>query len=222
MEVVQAPESTDHEATVPQERFGHRAMLMAAAVGFAVGVVITLAASPLLSALSSNKHKHTALPTPVAMTQQQVQQQVHQLTDSALSFYYLGKHRVQSVSVVPDVEQAPPLLQQPVIYDARIQFGLNPNPAGTKFQIGGAESDCFLVLKALYSHNLPLNDIDLLGTFTFPNRRSMQVVLHAGSNPYVESKFAPWKSLPRTKTLKVWEALAPHWISRKFQQYVPK
>jgi hypothetical protein len=204
--------------------FGHRAMLASAGVGFAIGVVLTLAASPLLSAISSHKHRNAApISTPVPLSLAQVQARVGQLTDSALSFAYNGKHRVESITLVPDVEIRAPVFQQPrsPLYDAKIQFGLNPNLASTSIQIGGAETDCFMILKALYSHNLPLNDIELLGTFQFPSEKHRVAALRAASDPFVQSKFA-WKSLSRSDTKKVWLNLTPHWISRAFRQYVPK
>ena len=225
MKSLESESVSSNANAAPTELFGHRAMLASAGVGFAIGVVLALAAAPLLSAISSHKPKGAApIPTPVPLSLAQIRTRVSQLTDSALGFFATnGKHRVEIVTLVPDVEIRPPIFQpEPPIFDAKIQFGLEPNAVSTSIQIGGAETDCFLILKALYAHNLPLNDIELVGTFQFPSGKYPVVTLRAGSDPFVESKFASWKSLSRNNTKKVWLELTPHWISRTFKQYVPK
>lgn len=159
------------------------------------------------------------MPTAVVLPAAQIKSMIRKLSDEALSFSYTGKQRVQLVSLVSDVDEEG-YAQGPRLYDARIEFALNPNPAGSRFQVGGAESDCFLVLKALYSHDLPLQYVELIGTFHSSGGRVHG--LRAGSSPFVESKFAPWKSLARTETKDVWTYLTPHWISRAFKRYALK
>ena len=204
--------------------FGHRAMLVAAGTGFAIGVVVTLAFSPLWSAVSSHHNASgTVAPTPIPLSRSQVLARTTQLANAALGMYYsTGKQRLQNVTIIPDTGGNPNVGELPVAYDAQITFLLNPNAAGTKYQVGGAESDTFLVLKGLYAHGLPLNDISLTGIFQFPKQKHASVALRAGSTSVIESKFASWKSLSRSDYKRVWAALRPHWMSPAFQVYVPK
>src|SRR5581483_5724864 len=196
------------ESSRTDERFSHRAMLGAVVSGFTIGVIITLAAYPLLTNHSKKSgNGQSPLPTPVVMSAAQVRTNIRDLSDQALVLSPLGKHRLLSVSLVADVDQSQ-YLQGPRMYDARIRFTLNPNPVSSHIQVGSAESDCFLLLKNLYSHDLPLQNIELIGTF--PHEGRLATGLRAGSGLFVESKFAPWKSLSRTETKAVWTNLSPH------------
>jgi len=198
-------------------------MLVSAGVGFAIGVLVTAAFAPLMNAVSHHKPgTPTAGPTPVALTEGQLQAKVTQLADSALLGYAAsGQHRVERVALTPGYQPGRPPIGEATLYNVALTFGLNSNEISPTIQTLGVKIDCFLVLKALYTHDLPLNNVELFGTFRFPHRAHNSTVMVAGSSLYVESRFS-WKSIsPPSDTKRVWANLSPNWIAKRFQQYVP-
>lgn len=212
----------------PEPRFGPRAMLVSALVGFAIGVLLTVAFSPLLSLAHHHNAAHFITPTPLPLSRNEVLVRTRQLADQALSYEFNGKpHRLLAVSLSPAIRINPGRFPLPTgmtfVYNAVLTFVLNPNFVGVHFQILGAENDCLLFLKELYTHQLPLNDIELNGIFQFPGARNASVVMRAGSNSAIESKLAPWKSVsPQNNLQRVWNSLRPHFISERYRHYVPR
>lgn len=197
-------------------------MLTSAGVGFGIGVLLTVAALPVFTVASPTRHHATPVVTltPVAMSRAQVRARIRQLADGVLQLTALAKHRLESVTViaVPSLRShAPAPLPA---YDVRITFMVNPSLFGTRFQVGSAESDCVLVLKALYTHDLPLRDIRLIGMVQFPNKPHQTRVLLAVSNPLVQSNLSPWKSLGQGDARRVWQSLQRHWLSKRYATYV--
>jgi hypothetical protein len=207
-----------HEAA-----FGHRAILTAAAVGFGIGVILTLAISPLISTLSHNKTAgNKILPTPIPLSRSHVLATTTQLASNALGkVAQTGGPRLESVTLTPDSQINLSQPSEPVAYDAAITYRMESNAAGGPSQVGGAKADCFLLLRSLYTHNLPLNRIQLIGTWQFSKHGNSTVVMRAGSDPLIESHFAPWQSAARSQYKGLWHALKPHWIANSFQSYPP-
>jgi len=213
------------EAEPPLVRpsFGPRAMLLSAAAGCAIGVTVTLAFAPL-----AMNHHGRSTPTPgatatsivPALAEGIVRSKTHQLADAALGLSGVGKHRLERVEITPATGPSP-FHTSPIVWDETIVFRPNPNPFGTTIQVDSAKADCFLILKALYTHNLPLGRITLIGRFRFPDARHEVTVLRAVSTGKVESALAPWKGLGRSAEKRVWVALDSHWMSRAFRRYIP-
>jgi hypothetical protein len=214
---------TQGTAAPNEPRFSHRAVLLSAGIGFIIGVVITTAFLPVLTASRSSKHGNAAKPTPIPYSAAQVQQQVTSLTNTALGKYggsgkSAGKNRLQKVAIHPVLPGRYPGRTNGLLFDVAIHFLVQPNPF-TKLQVGGAQTDCFLVLQSLYAHDLPLENVDLYGGFQFPSGRRPATVLHAGSDQSIEYQLGPWGSLPRTDSSMVWSHLRPNWIATRFATF---
>lgn len=194
-------------------------MLVSAAVGFGIGVLLTLAFAPLAIDHTSHKKHPIRTGTPVTLNRSALEQRVRSLVDSALGLSPLsGRHRLISVTVFPATPAHPTPGGLPVQYDATMTFNLNPNPF-SQFDTKSARSDAFQVLKTLYGHGLPFASVRLTGKFQFPDSRHPTVVMRAGSDPNVEANYAPWQKLPRSAEPHVWASLQPHWISPRFAAY---
>ncbi len=200
------------------EPFSVYAMLAAAVVGGLIGVVMALAFAPLVISGEAKIDTLSRTPGPTASPTSNtsagaVRVAIERLSRTALGYTTSGQQRVTGVAVSPITFSNG---DSSVLYDATITFTLNPNPFGSSFRIRSAQEDVFLVLKALYSHDLPLSDVSFRGMFDFPKSRRPKPVLIAGSNLTVESKFAPWNKAARSLEKRVWSALRPHWISSRF------
>lgn len=203
-------------------RFGPRAMLTSAGIGFVIGIVVTLAFAPLAlhTPATSATNTHERLPTPVALSEGKLHADIVRLANQVLVVSNLGHPRVEQVGVV----RAPRSPGQPTpdavqLYNASITFQLNPNPFGPSAQVRSAKADCFLLIKALYTHALPISAISLTGTFRFPNQNHAVPALRAGIDGRTAAALTPWSKLGRGDESRVWQLLRPHWISQRFQRY---
>jgi hypothetical protein len=203
------------------EPFSVYAVLAAAVVGGLIGVVMALAFAPLVISGEAriDNLSRTPGPTPAptpSTSAAAVRVAVTRLARAALGYTTSGQQRVTGVAVSPMTLSVG---AQTVLYNTTITFALNPNPFGPGSNVGSAREDVFLILKALYSHSLPLNRVSLRGTFQFPKTTRSRLVLVAGSNLAVEGTFTPWNKAPRSLEKKVWAALRPHWISPVFVNF---
>ena len=210
-------------------RFGHRAVLISGGVGFLLGILVAAAFVPMLKGTTAHGGRVT-IPTPVPYSIGQIRAEVLSLSDAVLGRFSpidggsgpkAGQHRLLSVTVNPALPFRYPGVAHALLYNLRIRFLLNPNVFGGRIQTGEAESDCFLLLQSLYSHDLPIQTIDLYGLFQFPGRTHEQTVLHAGSDLSIEHELGPWSSLTRSRYAYVWTHLRPYWISPRFTAYRP-
>lgn len=201
-------------------RFTHRAVLAGGAIGFLLGVLVATAVVPLMTSASKGRHGGSSvMPTPIPYSAAQLRAKVTQLADASLGRYVTnGRRRLESVSVRPDVPIRAGTMEVP--YDVGIRFLLEPNFFGPKFQVGEAQSDSFLILQAMYVHNLPIQNIDLYGMFQFPKKSREELVLRAASDPSIAASLGrPWHSLGRGDVSRVWSALHPHWLEPAFRTY---
>lgn len=206
------------------EPFSVYAVLAAAVVGGLIGVVMALAFAPLVITGEARIDTLQRTPGPTAAatpttSPAAVRVAVARLARGALGYTTSGQQRVTGVAVSPMTMSVG---AQMVLYDVTITFTLNPNPFGPGSSVGSAREDVFLILKALYSHSLPLDRVSLRGMFEFPKTRHPKLALVAGSNLAVEGTFSPWSRAQRSLEKKVWAALRPHWISSLFANFRTK
>jgi hypothetical protein len=195
-------------------------MLLSAAIGFCIGVVVTLAFAPLAPVGTGPAATTTPapLPTPIGITPQAVKIQVTKLANGILQFTCLGQPRVEVVSVTP-VARPHPLVQPWTPLDnITIVFKLNSNYFGSSTQVHSAKVDVFNLLKTLYIHSLPISAVNLIGKFHFPNNHSETIVLKASIDPQIASSIR-WRKWNRTDANRLWQLLRSHWISPQFANY---
>ncbi len=200
--------------------FGPRSMLASSAIGFVLGITLTA----LFVAGSRPSHR-TVPPTPVVPTvvpvsADDIRSRVSTLAQGALGFApNTGRSRIEGVYVSTASTPLSELRGLPQLFDTTIVFHLNGNPFGPSQQVKSARADAFALLKALYVHSLPLNDVRLEGMFKLPKQEHEVIALRAGSNVAIQNSLAPWKKLVRSDERLVWAALRPHFISSAFQKY---
>lgn len=213
------PQIQSKSSNQAQGAFGPRAILVSAAIGFAAGVVVTLAFAPIGLTHSSAPKRHThpiLTPTVVPVAPGAIRTRVRRLADAALGLSYLGKPRHSRVKVAAAAFLSL-AIDNPVEYNVTVIWTLNPNPFGD--QVGSAREDSFLILKSLYEHGLPLRNVTLVGKFRFPDKHHLKTVLRAGSSATIETHFSPWKKLGRSSEKSVWTALRPHWMAPRFVSF---
>src|SRR5581483_7992442 len=137
------------ESPATERPFGHHAILIAAAVGFVLGALVTAAFLPLLPKSHSRAGTlptTTATPVPKGCVKISLLTTVTSLVDGVLGRYggagpNAGRTRVRSVCLTRVYPFRPHDLQPPAEYDLRVRFLLEPNPLGATIQIGGARTD---------------------------------------------------------------------------------
>jgi len=197
-------------------------MLISAGIGLLLGSLLTAAFLPLLTSSSSHHHP-VVLPTPIPYSATNVRAKVASLSGTVLGYVPLGpnegQQRLRNVSISQVVAGPTYGVLPHILYDVRITFLLNPNTIVPSVQVGEAKTDSFLLLQALYSHNLPLRTVELFGVV--PHDSGYRVMLHAGSNPLIELQLSPWNDARHDLSPTVWRHLRPNWISPAFATYRP-
>ncbi len=226
MEETLSPAAPDNVHSAAPHVFGPRHVLLGSLTGFVFGIIVTLAFAPAFGLGSSAAHVLKKGPKPhptvTVISAASLQQKITTYCNQALVYSSIsGRSRLQSVTILPVIPSGSRISAQPTLFDATITFSLNPNPFAT-YQVRSAKADVFLLLQKLYSHNLPLDTVQLRGTFRFPKTAHSVIMLRALSDPAIASKFT-WTKLGRGSEKKVWKMLPQHEIDSRFARYkMPK
>jgi hypothetical protein len=194
-------------------------MLASSFIGFVAGIALTA----LFISFGTHPAHHKASPTPavptvVPVSANAISSRLRALAESSLGFAPdTGRPRVEAIYVSTATPRLGVQNGLPQLFDATIVFHLNANPFGK--QVASAKADTVALLKSLYAHSLPLNEVNLEGMFVVQKRKHEVIALQAGSNVAIQNALAPWKKLTRSDEKRVWAALRPHFVSAAFQKY---
>lgn len=211
--------------SVMKSRLPRAPAISAAFSGFVVGILTTLVVTGVFGTGSSHPAASTAtLPpaTPVADTQMFAA--VNRIVTKELGQTYAGGKVARLKTLEVDAAQPLTTPNQPLpsrhlgakqtVY---IEFRLYDNPLGRSWRLRTAKSDIFNVMKSLYTSQLPVYNIEMVGFYHL-----------RGSNPasedsalvaYMDHSIAqniPWKRWGRDQEGRLWSLLAYHFVDPRF------
>jgi hypothetical protein len=175
--------------------------------GFVVGVIVTLIVAGAIPHSVSSSPNPTTGPTPP----------VRQLGPSPDR----TRPRLTSATVSPPSAEGS--VFQPG-FDSSLRtvvltFRLNDHPLGPTWRLRAAKADVFLLLKALYSSNLPIGNVEMAGVFPLTTKKGFKSrrVLLVYANRATVGKL-PWKRLSRDEPTEnhVWRVLDYAWVDPRF------
>jgi hypothetical protein len=196
--------------------FGPRAVLVSAVIGCAIGVIGTLAFAPFAVNSQHKPDETTPTPTINRMTTQSVEAVLNRIASAKLGYSNAtGKSRVVRVVAAPAFRYNY-IPDTPQYFNVQIAFTLSTSVPG--YNSATAEDDVFEILDAIYTSDLPVNNISCQGMFQFDGSKHPQVALRAGVTPTIADRI-DWTDVSRGQEKTVWKKLSPHWISGKFSKY---
>jgi len=130
------------------------------------------------------------------------------------------KSRLDYVQLTPAVSEpvaksGPQLL--PAYQSVYIVFRLNDNPLGRVWRLRAAKFDVFTVLKALYTSQLPVYDVEMDGNYPI-SRRKPVCEGHAlvAIMDHSTAELIPWKRWGRDQEARLWSSLSYTCVSPQF------
>ncbi len=201
-------------------RFPSPPVVSATISGFVVGVFATLLATGIVNHATS--HSQTPpLPTPVGLQTSALYSRVWNLTTHTLGAYTNRKQarlisiklvRVHSLESVAD-----PQTDFQIYRSVSIDFRLNDHPLGKSWRLKAAKADVFTVMKALYTSDLPVYDIELVGHFPLPEGKKLvdadAVIAYETHN---RASQIPWKNWGRENEARLWNELPYKSVDPRF------
>lgn len=182
--------------------------------GFVVGVLVTLVATGTLFRASSDGAATPTVALPPKTPPGAMSSRVRAIVLKQLGPSLTGQKtaRLVSIQVLPVVnlpEQYQPREIDPRFRSIYIEFRLNDHPLGKVWRLRAAKADVFAVLKALYTSNLPVYDVEMVGRFPLPQRKKLResdaVIAFMSHN---EAQHIPWKRWGRDHEAQVWSELS--------------
>lgn len=201
-------------------RFPSPPVVSSAFSGFVVGILVTLAATGVFSHAS----KPSASPTlpPVRLVgDPQLWAAVHRLATQKLGPFTDEKRaRLVAVNLSPisSLEAlADPRLSISKYRSAKIVFRLNNHPLGASWRFKAAKADVFALLKALYTSDLPIYDVELIGIFPVSSGKTIaeRQVMTAYETHDAAARI-PWRRWGRDKEAALWSQLTYRQVNPKF------
>lgn len=98
-----------------------------------------------------------------------------------------------------------------------IVFRLYDHPLGPAWRVRAAKADVFAVMKALYTSNLPVYDVDMQGRFPLLTGKHYrtETVLEAFMS-YQAANHIPWKRWARDQEGRLWALLPYTYVDPRF------
>lgn len=193
----------------------------AALSGFVVGVIVTLIITGTVATGGSSTPVHVTLPpsTPVADSVMYAKVRRILVRELGAGYPNAKQPRLESLSLVP---VAPPVGapgSQERLLDYRsifVRFRLNDHPLGRVWRLKTAKADVFLVLKALYTSQLAVYNVQLDGSFPLGgNTRHGHPAMVACIDHHTASRI-PWKRWGRENEDRVWLLLTCRYVDPRF------
>lgn len=98
-----------------------------------------------------------------------------------------------------------------------ITFRLNNHPLGPSWRLKAAQADVFGVMKTLYTSQLPVYDVHMVGDFPLKQGNSVksQPAVVVDMDYFTASRI-PWKRWGREAEGRLWSTLARHYVDPRF------
>lgn len=189
--------------------------------GFVVGVVVTLIATGSILHTSAQPSP-TPAPTvtktqSVRLSNAVVAARVRVLVTRALGPSPVkAQPRLMSLSVSPEEHNPLHADQLSALRTIIIKFRLNNHPLGAAWRLKAAKGDVFLVLRTLYTSNLPVGSVEMKGVFPLRSSAPRKVL-----EVYIDTETAAnlnWRKMARNPVNegRVWRALDYKWVDPRF------
>jgi hypothetical protein len=197
----------------------------AALSGFVVGVILTLVLTGTLAAGSHSAQPVATLPPATAVPDLQMYRKVYRLVGRVLGpggYPPQPRSRLDSVKLLPAVPDLgpPTYIGEEKLHRFRsvlITFRLNNHPLGPAWRLKAAEADVFGVMKTLYTSQLPVYDVQMVGDFPLKQGKSVksQPAVIAYLDHFTAARI-PWKRWGREDEGRLWTMLARHYVDPRF------
>ncbi|MGI8968496.1 MAG: hypothetical protein ACR2GA_05255 [Chloroflexota bacterium] len=193
-------------------------VVTAATAGFVAGVLVALVATGVVT--RSSHSSAAPLPTPPPVRSSVLTDRVRHIVTREL-----GPLTNQRLPRLVSLQLTPALIQHsrlPAVVSDRYQsvrviFRLNNHPLGPSWRLKAAKADVFGVMDALYSSNLPIYNIELIGRFAVPKgKQTYETRVMVAIMSYRNSTRLPWKHWGRENEALLWKDLSYHWLDPRF------
>lgn len=192
--------------------------------GFVIGVFLTLLASGtiLRGSQSVQRQPVATPPASTVVPSGTIQQRVTKIAARILGPMPAnpGQSRLTHVDILPVGpldNQGNPNERFSPYRSVVLAFRLDNHPFGRPWRLKAAQVDVFTVMKALYTSQLPVYDIEMDGYFPLPGsrttkpQRALEVLL-----TYKTASTIPWKRWGRGNESRLWNLLTYRWVSPRF------
>ena len=191
--------------------------------GFVLGIVATLLAIGVVGHSAGGKSPAPTLPPVTSVSVGQMEVRVTRIVDRQLGpagYPAPRKSRLIHVSLVPaipEVGSSPPGPGMPDYQSVFIVFRLNDHPFGRAWRLRAAKADVFGVLKALYTSQLPIYDVEMDGMFPLRSGTSVrdQRTVIARIDHHTAEQI-PWKRWGRDQEGRLWSSLSYRYVNTRF------
>lgn len=193
--------------------------------GFVVGVFLTLLATGTVSHQSVGASPTATPPPPTILTDAQLVQHIDRIVARILGPLPSDPKRsrlLRPVQLSPiasnDVDPSQEL-RFSAYRSVLITFRLNDHPFGRAWRVRAAKADVFAVLRALYTSQLYIYDVQLDGKFPLDPKKPNE--LQTAVRAYISHQQATgiqWHRLGRSPAdeAALWQKLTIHWIDPRF------
>lgn len=190
--------------------------------GFVVGVLLTLVATGTVNHSTGTATPQATLPPPKPVGDALLYRSVRRVVIKQLGQAYpnVKQPRLIQLRLDPVISALDPV--SPVTIPARfrsvfIEFRLYDHPLGKSWRLRSAKADVFSLLKALYTSNFPIYDVELVGVFPLRNGKVLQdtralvaFIDHPTANRI------PWKRWGRDNEARLWALLDYKHLDSRF------
>ncbi|GAC1399571.1 MAG: hypothetical protein NVSMB52_13110 [Chloroflexota bacterium] len=189
--------------------------------GFVVGVFVTLIATGILTR-PSHTGAGVTLPPPKKVADSELSLRVRKLIVLQLGSLYPTHRlpRLVSLSLLPASPFPVPPDTSTAISKERsvyVVFRLNDHPLGKSWRFRAAKADVFGVMKALYTSNLPIYNVEMVGLFPVVQNRKTQVgQVVVAYMSHERANTIPWKKWGREAEARLWTLLTYKSLNPRF------
>jgi hypothetical protein len=197
-------------------------IVAAALSGFVVGVILTLLATGLMPSGAGSAHLAPTLPPATPVGDPQLTASVRRIVAHRLGLAYPAPKTPRLLNV--DVAEAGPVLpdstspitphKERAVY---IRFRLNNHPLGRAWRLKAAKADVFAVMQALYTSQLPIYSVEMVGIFPISTRKGVKdepvLVVYMD---HLTASTVPWKRWGRESEGRLWAMLPSKYIDPRF------
>lgn len=192
--------------------------------GFVIGVLLTLVATGTMSRGSLPPQATPTVPPATVVPAFQLKLQINHIVSKILGPQPSDPRKsrlldTQLFPVGPNDTVPGQEFSYPGYRSVLITFRLNDHPFGPSWRLRAAEADVFAVMRALYTSQLNVYDVQMDGKFPMDPKHpgALQTALRA-SMSYDQSRSIPWRHWPRSVTneARLWRMLTSVSVDPRF------
>jgi hypothetical protein len=196
-------------------------IVAAALSGFVVGAVVTLVLTGVMTRHIGSASPTVTIPQSTSVADPQMFLRIRRIVDRVLGPQPGTKlSRRMSIELLPatclpDRKQCPSGL--PAYQSVVIKFRLLNHPLGPQWRLRTAKGDIFATMKALYTSQLPIFNVEMDGYFPLNNGHTTALSrVMTAYITYPRADQIPWKHWQRDKEGELWKRLTYVQVNPRF------